>query len=160
MLGILFGIVPGSNSNRNKFTNQVDKMNQPKQKHILVADDEKNTLDTLGFILESANYKVDLAENGKKALTKILSAKDTSHPVDLLITDLLMPVMSGAQLISSLRQFNIDLPTLIITSYDSNEIKKQVQQSENTEYLAKPFGDQELLSSIQKLFNNDSGNHS
>jgi CheY-like chemotaxis protein len=127
-------------------------MNQPKQKHILVADDEINTLDTLGFILESANYEVDLVENGKEALIKILSAKDTGHPVDLLITDIRMPVLSGFELINKLRQFTICIPILIITSYDSKDLKEQVQQSGITEYLTKPFGDQELLSTIDNIF--------
>lgn len=127
-------------------------MNQPKQKHILVADDEINTLDTLGFILESANYEVDLVENGKEALIKILSAKDTGHPVDILITDIRMPVLSGFELINKLRQFTICIPILIITSYDSKDLKEQVQQSGITEYLTKPFGDQELLSTIDNIF--------
>ncbi len=127
-------------------------MNQPKQKHILVADDEINTLDTLGFILESANYEVDLVENGKEALIKILSAKDTGRPVDLLITDIRMPVLSGFELINKLRQFTICIPILIITSYDSKDLKEQVRQSGITEYLTKPFGDQELLSTIDNIF--------
>jgi len=101
-------------------------MKHPKQKHILVADDEANTLDTLGFILESANYKVGLVTNGREALKKILSAKDTNHPVELLVTDLRMPVMSGSELIEALRRFNIDVPVLIISSYDSCDLKEKI----------------------------------
>ena len=127
-------------------------MNQLKQKHILVADDEKQTLDTLGFILETANYEVDLVENGREALIKILSSKDTNHPVDLLITDNRMPVLSGLELINQLRQFNICIPILIITSYDSDDLKGHVRQWENIEYLTKPFGDDKFLGTIDNIF--------
>jgi len=127
-------------------------MKQPKQKHILVADDEKNTLDTLGFILETANFKVDLVKNGREALKKVLSAKDTNSPVDLLVTDLRMPVMSGSELIDALRRFNIDVPVLIITSYDSYDLKEKARQGGNSDFLTKPFGDQEFLAKIKNLF--------
>jgi len=54
-------------------------MSQQKQKSILIADDEKNTLDTLEFILESNNYKVFAVENGQEALLKILTKKETNN---------------------------------------------------------------------------------
>jgi len=123
-------------------------MNQSKQIFILVADDEKNTLDTLGFILESAHYKVDLVENGKEALIKILSAKDTHNPVDLLITDIRMPVFSGYKLINELQKFNIYIPILIITSYD---LKDHVKRLENIEYITKPFGYYKFLNAIDNI---------
>ncbi len=126
-------------------------MNQPKQKHILVADDEKNTLDTLGFILESADYEVDLVKNGGEALVKILSAKEIKHPVDLLVTDLRMPVMSGSELIDAMWRLNIEVPVLVITSYDSSDLKEQGWQGGDIEYLTKPFGDQEFLAKIKNL---------
>ncbi len=130
-------------------------MNQPKQKHILIADDEQNTLDTLGFILESADYEVDLVENGREALVKILSAKEIKHSFDLLVTDLRMPVMSGLELIDSLRKLNIEVPVLVITSYDSSDLMEQGQRGENIEYLTKPFGDQEFLARIKNLLKNN-----
>jgi len=126
-------------------------MNQHKQKHILVADDEKNTLDTLGFVLESANYEVDLAKNGIEALVKIVSVKDSFHPVDLLVTDLNMPVLSGTELIDFLEKFYIDIPILIISSYDNSDLKEQRWKDKIIEFLTKPFGDQEFLAKIHNL---------
>lgn len=125
-------------------------MNQ--QKHILVAEDEKNTLDTLGFLLESANYNVDLVENGREALITILTQRETDQPVDLLVTDWRMPVMNGEELLSILHQLSIKIPVLIITSYDISDMKNWDTQSGNTEYLNKPFSDQDFLTRINNLF--------
>jgi len=131
-------------------------MNPTKQKYIIVADDEKNTLETLGFILESAKYKVDLVKNGREALVKILAAKNSRFPVELVVTDVRMPVMSGSEFINELRKYNIKIPVLIITSYDDFDLKERMLQGESIEYLIKPFGDHEFLEKIGKLLKNNS----
>jgi len=62
-----------------------------------------------------------------------------------------MPVMSGSELIEALRRFNIDVPVLIISSYDSCDLKEKARQGGNIDYLTKPFGDQEFLTRIKNL---------
>ena len=74
------------------------------RKHILVADDERNILHGLEFILEAANYKVTTAADGQEAFEQILAAKESYSPIDLLITDIRMPGLTGLQLIDELNR--------------------------------------------------------
>ena len=131
-------------------------MAQQKQKCILVADDEKNTLETLEFILEANNFNVIGVENGQEALLKILAKKETINPVDLLITDVNMPLLTGIDLINFLHQFKIDIPVLIISNYNHSNIKKQIYEVDRVKCLEKPFEGQELLDAVYEIFNNKS----
>ena len=122
-----------------------------KQKHILVVDDEQNTLRSMEFILEAANYKVSLAINGFEAL-KVLSNKlRTGSPIDLIITDIQMPMLTGLKLIEKLQEFNYDIPTLIITGYGNKKLYTELIQQGYKEFLEKPLDEEELLARIKIL---------
>ena len=121
------------------------------KKHILVVDDEQNMRNTLEFILEAANYKVTKAGNGRKALQKILQAKNCGSPVDLIITDIMMPDMSGLELIDELNRQNINLPILVITGYGNNKLRDKLLSRGCNEYLDKPIDDEKLLKKINIL---------
>lgn len=120
-------------------------------RHILVADDEQNTLLTMQFILEVANYKVTTAENGQEALGKILKAKDNGSPVDLLITDIQMPCLTGLELIDELNRLGIDIPILVITGYGSEELVMELTRKGCNQYLGKPIDDEELAKCVSIL---------
>jgi DNA-binding response OmpR family regulator len=68
-------------------------------KEVLIVEDEIHIAEALAFLVEDAGYRVRLAHNGKEALESISAA-----PPDLIITDLMMPVMDGAQLLHILRE--------------------------------------------------------
>lgn len=120
-------------------------------RHILVADDEQNTLLTMQFILEVANYKVTTAENGQEALSKILKAKNNGSPVDLLITDIQMPCLTGLELIDELNRLGIDIPILVITGYGSEELVMELTRKGCNQYLGKPIDDEELAKCVSIL---------
>ena len=69
------------------------------QKHILVVDDEQHLLHTLEFLLEAARYKVTTTADSQDALGKVLAAKNSHRPIDLIITDIRMPGLTRLQLI-------------------------------------------------------------
>jgi len=69
-------------------------------KPVLVVDDDPDIREMLGFVLESAGYSVYLAENGKEALDLLLGAEP---PPGLILLDLMMPVMSGHEMLLALR---------------------------------------------------------
>jgi DNA-binding NtrC family response regulator len=87
------------------------------KKHILVAEDERNLAVSLYFILTAAQYQVSLAHNGREALAVIENDLLSQNPIDLLITDILMPEINGEQLLGLLRKKHIDIPSLIMTGY-------------------------------------------
>ena len=86
-------------------------------KHILVVDDEKNMIHTLEFILHAQNYRVTTATNGQMALEKILAAKADGDLIDLLITNIWLPGLTGLQLIDKLNRLKVKMPVVIISGY-------------------------------------------
>jgi two-component system CheB/CheR fusion protein len=121
-------------------------------RHILVADDERNALLTMQFILEVADYRVSIAENGREALDKILKAKDNNNPVELLITDIQMPYLTGLELIDELNRLGINIPVLAITGYGDKELVSELIRKGCNKCLDKPIDDEELVECVAMLF--------
>jgi signal transduction histidine kinase/CheY-like chemotaxis protein len=109
---------------------------------ILMVDDEDLLLTMGKAILSAYGYRVLTANGGQKAL-EVLSRKDT--PVDLVITDLVMPAMSGRELVEHIRQ--LSPPTRIICT--SGYIWPAGQET-NGAYLQKPFTSHELLLKVKQ----------
>lgn len=124
------------------------------QKHILVVDDEENTLRSMEFILEAANYQVSLAKNGFEALDIITGEFDRGQPIDLVITDIQMPLFTGLKLIEKLQEFSYDIHTLILTGYGNKQLYVQLIENGYNEILEKPIEEDELLRRVKKLINN------
>lgn len=125
-----------------------------KQKHILVVDDEENTLRSMEFILEAANYQVSVARNGLEAFVKVISDDCKGYtPVDLIITDIQMPVLTGLKLLEKLEEFNYSIPVLIVTSYGNKKLYSELDKKGYSEHLDKPIEEEELLSRVERLVN-------
>ena len=125
-----------------------------KQKHILVVDDEQNTLRSMEFILEAANYQVSVAKNGYEALKVLSNELKTCSPIDLIITDIQMPMLTGLKLIEKLQEFSYGIPVLIITGYGNKQLYAQLLENGYNEILDKPIEEDELLRRVKKLINN------
>ena len=121
------------------------------KEHILVVDDEQNMLNTLAFILESANYQVTTAAEGRQALEEILAARKNGRPVDLLITDLRLPGLTGLQLIDELNYLKIKIPVLVITAYGNRSLFLELMRTGCADYLDKPFDYKELVKRVDSL---------
>ncbi|MBC8228246.1 response regulator [bacterium] len=121
------------------------------KKHILVVDDEQNMLLAIQFILEVANYKVTTAQNGQEALNRVLEAKNSDNEIELLILDIQMPCLTGMELIDELNRLDINIPILVITGYGNNKLSIELMRKGCSEYLDKPFDDEELIRRIAML---------
>ncbi len=110
---------------------------------ILVVDDESLMLNMAETILTDYGYRVLTAGGGQKAMA-ILSREDT--PVDLLVTDLVMPVMSGRELVERVRQLKPATKILCMSGYVPPADKQT-----GTAYLQKPFTSRELLSKVKQI---------
>ena len=84
---------------------------------ILVADDDPSSLEGLRALLAAWGYEVETASNGRTALEKITAV----HPA-VVITDIVMPVMNGFELISALRVERPGMPVIALTAHNSLEI--------------------------------------
>jgi DNA-binding NtrC family response regulator len=121
------------------------------QKHIFVIDDEQNLLRTIEFILEAANYKVTTAVNGQDALTHIFTDNNGHTPIDLVVTDIRMPGLSGLQLLDQLNQSDVNIPVLVITAHGNKELIIELMRKGCADYLDKPFDDEEFVSRVGLL---------
>ncbi len=121
------------------------------KEHILVVDDEQNMRNTLAFILETANYQVTTAAEGRAALEEILAARENGRPVDLLITDIRLPGLTGLQLIDELNYLKIKIPVLVITAYGDRSLFLELMRTGCADYLDKPFDYKELVKRVDSL---------
>jgi CheY-like chemotaxis protein len=114
---------------------------------ILFVDDE-NLLLTMGeTILTEYGYKVLTANNGQKALV-MLSREDTH--IDLMVTDLVMPTMSGRELMERVRQMAPETRILCMSGY-----VLQADKQAGAPYLQKPFTSQELLLKVKQVLTSE-----
>ena len=115
------------------------------KERILVVDDAPNTLELLQRNLTSQGYQVFTASNVPEAI-KLLHA----NPVDLVITDLKMPGISGLDLVRHVRENMRDTETMMITGYPTIEGAVKAVKTGAEEYLTKPFTDEELFSAVRR----------
>ena len=101
---------------------------------ILVADDEMEITKDLRTILEHQKYSVDAVYNGEDALSYALSGK-----YDGIILDIMMPGMSGVQVLQELRTQKHNTPVMLLTARDDLDSRVAGLDSGADDYLQKPF---------------------
>ena len=114
--------------------------------HILVVDDDRNTRRLLRAVLESDGYTVTTAENGEKAFEVL----DCEH-IDLIVLDIMMPVMDGYRFTKTLREAGSDLPVLIVTAKQLPDDRYMAFQAGTDDYITKPIDKKEMLLRIKAL---------
>lgn len=113
---------------------------------ILVAEDDKNLRKLMAAVLRQNGYEALTAEDGQEALERL---HDTH--VDLLISDIMMPNMSGYQLTKELRRNRGDLPILMVTAKESMDDKRKGFLLGTDDYMVKPIDMDELLLRVSAL---------
>jgi CheY-like chemotaxis protein len=123
-------------------------------KNILIVDDEPAVGLSLKASLESIrpDYTVSYVVSAEAALSAL-----AGNPIDLMVTDLRMPGMTGLELLTRVRHDRPQLPTILITAYGSAEVMSAIQQLQVTRYLAKPFRTEEFVQSVQDVLDRSSG---
>jgi DNA-binding NtrC family response regulator len=120
--------------------------NADRKSRILVVDDEPETLELLQRNLSSQGYEVYTAPAAVEAI-KFLG----STAVDLVITDLKMPQVSGLDLVRHIRENLKDTEVMMITGYATIEGAVEAVKTGAEEFLAKPFTDEELFSAVRRI---------
>jgi two-component system chemotaxis response regulator CheY len=117
-------------------------------KRVLTVDDSKTMLQMLQFALKQGGFEVIQGENGQEGLD-LLEAND----VDVIITDINMPVMDGITFIKELRKKpkNKATPVLILTTESSQSKKEEGRSAGATGWIVKPFDPGKLLEVIRKV---------
>ncbi|WP_028561239.1 response regulator transcription factor [Paenibacillus pinihumi] len=113
---------------------------------ILVADDDANIRELVCLFLRKDGFQTVEAADGKEALTAYASAH-----VDLVVLDIMMPVMDGWTLCKELRRSNPDLPLLMLTARGETWEKVKGFELGTDDYLTKPFDPLELTVRVKAL---------
>ena len=114
--------------------------------HILVVDDDKNVRRYIRTVLETNGYLVSTAEDGEKALA--LLEKET---VNLVVLDIMMPVMDGYEFTRILREGNSSLPVLMVSAKQLPADKHKGFIAGTDDYITKPIDETEMLLRIKAL---------
>jgi two-component system response regulator HydG len=112
---------------------------------ILVVDDAPQTLEVLRRNLASKGYQVFIATNVAEAIRTL-----ETTPVDLVITDLKMPKISGIDLVRHVRENFKETEVMMITGYPTVEGAVKAIKTGAEEYLTKPFTDEELFTAVRR----------
>jgi CheY-like chemotaxis protein len=124
-----------------------DTANDQPTRILLVEDDSH-----IGRIIELALPELGIPYE----FVSVISAEDGleqwgQQPFDVLLTDYNLRGMNGLQLIEKLRQQGFRIPTLLVTAYDSPEMRREVRNLHIDAYLPKPFFMDELVDTVRRL---------
>ena len=114
------------------------------KEHILIIEDDEDIREGVRILLESENYIVTEAENGRKGLEAL---NDT---MDLVILDIMMPGISGLRTCEEIRKMS-NVPVLFLTAKAQESDKLIGLMAGGDDYLAKPFSYAELLGRVKAL---------
>jgi len=117
-------------------------------KTILIVDDSASMRQLVTLTLNNAGFNVIQAKDGKDGVNKFSRDK-----MDLVITDLNMPVMDGIEMIRQIRSGNSHqfVPIILLTTESQEEKKKQGKQAGATGWIVKPFKPEQLVAVAKKV---------
>lgn len=122
-----------------------------KKTTILFADDDLDLQQAVGLTLEAAGFEVVFADNGFRALELF-----NSLPIDLVILDVVMPVINGLSVCKKIRQSS-EIPIVMMTGRGQEEDVVAGIEAGADDYVVKPFRPRELVARIQALLRRASG---
>ena len=109
-------------------------MTKPGKHRILVVDDELTVCKSIRQVLVREDCVVDMAQSGDEALSK-----EADEPYDVMIVDLMMPGLSGMDLLKTLKARNPKARIIMVTGYPTMRNTLQAMQLGATDFLPKPF---------------------
>ena len=114
---------------------------------ILVTEDSEKIRELTAKILKEKGYKILKAANGKEALKIIETNND---PIDLIVTDVIMPQMGGQKLVKKIRKINKSIKVIYISGYTDDAISRHGILDESFPFLNKPFNPKDLLKIVRE----------
>jgi len=114
--------------------------------HILIVEDDKEICQLYSKVLIKNGYQVTGAANGKEALEAM-----ESNYYDLIISDIMMPVMNGYELVQALRESGCNTPVMMITAKDAFDDKRIGFMAGTDDYMVKPVDVNEMVLRVGAL---------
>ena len=119
----------------------------PNGERVLVVEDRDVVRDLTRDVLEASGFDVVAVAGGREALEEVAAGE----PFDLLLTDVVMPEMSGPELAVKLRAKRPNLPVLYMSGYTDDVLSAHELSQDATAFLRKPFGNAELITAARAL---------
>jgi two-component system, OmpR family, copper resistance phosphate regulon response regulator CusR len=113
---------------------------------ILIVEDDRKLAEFVARGLRAERFAVDVVSNGREGASYV-----QTYPYDLLILDLMLPELTGAEVLRRVRSSQASLPVLILTARDAIEDKVRHFEAGADDYLTKPFDFAELLVRVKAL---------
>jgi DNA-binding response OmpR family regulator len=127
-----------------------DPVPADQRRRILVADDEPHIGRIIQLKLELAPYDVTLVADGREALEYL----EGDRPVDLVLLDIMMPYVSGLDVLQKMRQLphRGETPVIILTAKGQDADRERAHELGALDFLTKPFSPNKLLARINDIF--------
>lgn len=119
-------------------------MKQGHDSSILIIDDDTSVLETTAVLLREHGYSVISCENAKDAMAKLRENK-----VDVVLTDIRMPEVSGIELLEEVRSINMDIPVILMTAYAELDVAISAMGKGAFDFIVKPYKSELLVHSIE-----------
>ncbi|HZN96481.1 MAG TPA: response regulator, partial [Gemmatimonadales bacterium] len=113
---------------------------------ILVADDEEGVRSLVASVLGDAGYTVELTADGAQAVERLRRLGDD---VRLVLLDLTMPILSGAETATELRRIQPEIPIIAMSGYGDIEVMQRFSEAGVTDFLPKPFTPDQLAAKVR-----------
>ncbi len=113
---------------------------------VLVIDDELDIREGLELLLTSEGYDVEQAQNGTEGLERL-----ENRAYDLVLLDLMMPDISGMEVLSEVRRRDRETPIFMITAYGSVEAAVEALKLGANDYFSKPWDNEKLIIEIDRM---------
>ena len=116
-------------------------------KKILIAEDDEMMLKTMEFKLVKEGYEVILCPNGQVALEKIVSESP-----DLIISDIMMPFVTGLDIVNKVKiELKLNIPIIILSAVGLEKIVLEAFELGADDFITKPFSPNELSVRVKRL---------
>lgn len=115
---------------------------------VLVVDDEPDVLRLVETVLTRSGHKVLTAPSGERALEKV---RKHGGPPDLLLTDVVMPGLSGPMIADQLRELYPSLNVLFMSAFEDRQVVRRYVKDPGFELISKPFSLDELAAKVNQL---------
>jgi two-component system capsular synthesis sensor histidine kinase RcsC len=115
---------------------------------ILAVDNEPSVTLSLRFVFAEPRYELTGVENGETALARLEANAD---PYDVIIVDQKMPHLTGAELVSAIRERGIEGKIIVVSAHLSSEIREAYERMDVHEIFSKPFNIADLRSAVDRL---------
>jgi len=115
---------------------------------VLVVDDEERSVSIMKVILERLGYNVTATTNSLKALELF---KEDPSQYDLILTDLIMPQLTGDKLVSEVLKIRPDISVIITSGFTDSVVNDIFNQASNRVFIPKPFQPRELANTVRQV---------